>query len=253
MDDNWDRGPGTGDQSAAQAAGALDGLRSGRTSPPASGPETADRRGVRIPNPESRVPADLDAAIDVVAREMTSGEAPDWLRARVLERIESAAPVHRPSRPVWIWASAAAVITLAIAGSVWLAQRRPATEPVARVASAGSPASESVKTAPREGGPSAPVPDVTVPEASVALAASSSPRAAVRPRRPAVESAALTEWRTLQPAAVAIEPLSVESLQPRGVDIAEIGVEPLVDPEPIVIPSLAPGSYDNQLSEPSRR
>jgi len=67
---------------------------------------------------------DFDHAIDAVARDLTAGDPPTHLRARVLARLD-----ERPARrPVWLMAVACAVVVVA---ALVLTHRHPQDLPVA--------------------------------------------------------------------------------------------------------------------------
>ncbi|MEW5983074.1 MAG: hypothetical protein AB1806_11995 [Acidobacteriota bacterium] len=186
------------------------------------GPGAGDRKTVPIPDPQSSIQtaADLEAAIDLVAREMTGVEGPAWLRTRVIEQIESPPALRWTGLRAWTWMSVAAVLVLAVAGSVWVWRPRQATEPVAIVASEG--AADSGRRQ---------------PEASIAarseIEASGDPRSGRDPIGRAGRSAG---QRTIQ--AAHVPAATRAAFDPTDTDPWVI-IEPIPEPDPIAIDPLS--------------
>ena len=192
----------------------------------------------------------LDAAIDVVAREMTRLEPSAALRAQVLERIEQGRRRPGLALPRWTWAGVAATMVLAVATGLWLA--RPVQ---------GPRGSEGTVAEQRAAGPNlatatAPRPSVQPGGEPGATAASPAGRAALSARAqrgPATRGAqstagsaagAAAEDATLVPALADITPLGFSTVEPAALHIPWVEVAPLDALPTIDIPSLNPGSTD---------
>jgi hypothetical protein len=65
-------------------------------------------------NRDSDIDSNLDGEIDEIARAMTGQPASPGFSGRVLARIDQPSP-HKERRPMWIWSSAAALATIALA------------------------------------------------------------------------------------------------------------------------------------------
>ncbi len=194
--------------------------------------------------------ADLDAAIDAVAREMTEGEPSGALRGRVLERFESERRRSSPGVPRWAWAGAAAVVVLVIAAAAWvvspLRNQDAAQSTIAVQSAVGSPPAAlaparpavqadaaSSQSASAEGMPAAPVRQGRA--------------AAVREVRPSGDAAA--EDFHAVPALAEIEPLRFASVEPAPLHVADMEITPIREMPAIEIPSLDGGSHDIQSTD----
>ncbi len=203
-------------------------------------------------------PIDLDAAIDVVAREMTRMEPSAALRARVLERIEQETRRPGPVLPRWAWAGGAAVMLVAVATGLWLTRPMP-----------GPRGSEGTVAQQRAAAPI--VPDRSVPRPSVQTGSEpgantgsrpagllerspSAPRMPLSGAQSIADAAAgpLMEDAALVPPLADIEPLGFSTVEPaplhvRIVDVAPLDLVPTID-----IPSLHPGPTDPQSADPKK-
>jgi len=187
--------------------------------------------------------ADLDAAIDVVAREMTSLDAPATLRADVLAEIAGGGRPGRFALPRWAWAAtaAAAFAVVVLVAAIWMT--RPAPEPESSAALRGAaPASAGAgRTA---GGGS--------PDAVVAAAGSMSgglQNAAPGSRRAGAASAAAPDANSAEPDAgpaplAAPQPIAVADLGPAVIEVTGIEVAPLNQLQPLAIKDISVGSTD---------
>ncbi len=174
------------------------------------------------------IPSTLDDAIDVVAREMTSAEAPAWLRVRVLEQIASPRTPRWTDSRMWVWAGAGAVLVLAVAGSVWILQPERALVPASQqVTAPAGTAGTAVTAAPAEMNPSATV------QASASVAPSAI--AALQPRTE-------VNTGTAQPEATEAGP--VDAGTTTAPPESPVFVDMLSDPDPISIGELSIAPVD---------
>ena len=171
----------------------------------------------------------MDALIDGLVPEMTSGVPSDALRAEVLRRIDAPPPRPLTWRP---WTAAAAAV-IAIAAVVWPWGERAAVRPVPDRAAANMPAAarpdaNAQAPAPRDAA-------VTLSAGQRALADGAAPRAM---RRVGRQRLALAN----EPGTVEIEPLVIDPLRPAAL-VADMG-RPFadIDIEPIPIRPLAIGA-----------
>jgi hypothetical protein len=197
--------------------------------------------------------AQLDAAIDTVAREMTEFEPSGALRAQVLERIGQGRRRSSPAVPRWAWAGAAAAVVLAVATAVWIV-RPMRTQEIARSAVAeqrsGGP-SPAAAGPERPAGQSAPMSAKAAAPAGVSVSAARTSRAAVVPGSGTADSSALEDAHPV-PALAEIEPLTFSAVEPDPLQIAAMEVAPLRAMPSIDIPSLGPGSNDIQSADPKK-
>jgi len=197
------------------------------------------------------MPADVDAAIDAVAREMTDAEPSAALRARVLDRIEQGGRRSSPALPRWAWAGAAAGVVLFVATAVWVV--RPA------------PAPRDARATPAEQRPAGPPPAAPGAERPAIQPAATSVRAASpdgvsasagRTRRavaaPGARPAEAAEAFDTVPALAAIEPLRLASVEPAPLHVADMEISPITEMPSIEIPSLDAGSHDIQSADPKK-
>jgi hypothetical protein len=199
----------------------------------------------------------LDAAIDVVAREMTGVESSAAMRAQVLARIEQGRRRSGLVLPRWAWAGVAATMVLAVATGVWLT--RPAPGP------RGSEGLVAERRAPAPNVSDAALPRLVAQAGGEpgATAASPAGRPAPGARRLRVSTreaqsiawtsaGAVAEDDALVPALAAIEPLRFSAVEPAGLHIPGVEVAPLDALPTIDIPSLNPGSTDTQSADPKK-
>jgi hypothetical protein len=146
--------------------------------------------------------SDVDDAIDRVAAEATRGEPSPGFRARVVARLDE-------RRPSYAWplvaAAAAAIVIVASLITIRAPQR---TAPVQQRAAVASPAVES--------GPTSPAPIDTATAASITTAHA--------------ELASFALPAITLPPLDAIEPITLESIQPTKLSIPQLTVEPIVMP-----------------------
>lgn len=197
--------------------------------------------------------AQLDAAIDAVAREMTEFEPSGAVRARVLERIEQGRRRSSPAVPRWAWAGAAAAVLLAVATAVWVVSPMRTRE-VARSAVAGQ---RPGGAAPAPAAPERPAVQLAAISAAAASPAGVSTGAARTSRASAVLGSGTVDVNLLEdahpvPALTEIEPLTFSAVEPDPLQIAAVVVAPLTAMPSIDIPSLGPGSDDIQSIDPKK-
>jgi hypothetical protein len=194
--------------------------------------------------------AQLDAAIDTVAREMTELEPSGALRARVLERIEQGRRHHpSPGVPRWAWAGAAAAVVLAVATAVWVAKPAPAPGDAHTTVAgqrSGAPALAATG-AERPVAPSAISPDTVSPAGG--LSATPQMRRPAVARRVQTDEADALQDRHPVPALAEIEPLRFSSVEPEPLQLAAVEVAPIPAMRSIDIPSLGPGPNDIQSAD----
>jgi hypothetical protein len=199
----------------------------------------------------------LDAAIDVVAREMTGLEPSSALRVRVLERIEQDRLRPGFAIPRWAWAGVAAVLVVAVATGLWLTRPVPGPgDSDGIVAERRAPApTSSDRTPPRQvaqaGGEPGAMP--SPPAGQPAPGA----RALRVPTRGAQAMAwapagAVAEHDALVPALADITPLGFSTVEPAPIDVPGVDVNPLRAVPSLDIPSLNPGSADTQSADPKK-
>ena len=177
------------------------------------------------------MPADLDAAIDAVAREMTEGEPSAALRAGVLAGIEQGRRGAASSLPRWAWAGAVAGAVIVVAASAWLFS--PArNQDAAQATVARQPAAQSA-AAPTH---------LASPELAPPAAAGAGLAVAARGAQTAASNTA--QDFSAVPALPEIEPLRFAAVEPDPLHIADVEVTQLAELPPIDIPSLDPGSPD---------
>jgi hypothetical protein len=200
----------------------------------------------------------LDAAIDVVAREMTEMKPSAALRARVLERIEHDRQRPGFALPRWAWAGVSAAVVLAVATGLWLTRSVP-----------GPGGSEGIVAERRAAALN--LPDAALPRQSAqpggepgAVAASAAGRPALSARAqpgrstrgaqstagPAAEEA--TDYAGHVPALADIEPLRFSTVEPAALHFPSVAVAPLDALPTIDVPSLSPGSTDTQSADPKK-
>ena len=227
--------------------------------PPSPGPQVPGF-GVAsgIQDSGEHTPIDIDAAIDVVAREMTDVDPSAAMRAQVLERIEQGR--RRPGLvlPRWAWAGVAATMVLAVATGLWLA--RPVQGPggsegtVAEQRAAGPKLANATAPRPSARPGTGPGPTAASPAGRPALSARAQLGPATHGAQSAVGTAAgaVAEDDALVPALAAIEPLRLSAVEPAGLHIPGVEVAPLGALPTIDIPSLNPGSTDAQSADPKK-
>jgi hypothetical protein len=196
----------------------------------------------------------LDAAIDVVAREMTDLEPSAALRAQVLERIEQGR--RRPGLvlPRWTWAGVAATMALAVATGLWLTRPMPeprGSEGTVAERRAAAPNS-SDRTPPRQVAQAGSEPGA-MPSSSTGQPAPGA-RALRMPKRGAQSAAGIAAGAAAEddgrvPALAEIEPLRFSAVEPAALHIPGMEVVPLTAVPTIDIPSLNPGSTDTQSAD----
>ncbi len=197
--------------------------------------------------------AELDAAIDAVAREMTGGEPSGALRELVLERIEQGRRRSSIAVPRWTWAGAAATVVLAAATAIWMTAPDPGsreTQPAAAEQRSGSPA-VSPAILERQTAQAAP----SVPEAAAA------PRQAVAVNRTrhgvasrGTQAPETDAAEDLHPVAALadIEPLRFSTVGPDPLEISAVTVAPFPAMTSIDIPRLEPDSREVQSADPKK-
>jgi hypothetical protein len=195
-------------------------------------------------------PIDIDAAIDVVAREMTDLEPSAALRAQVLERIEQGR--RRPGLvlPRWTWAGVAATMVLAVATGLWLTRPMPEPRGFKDIVAAQRAA------APILPGAALPRPSAQPGGEPGATAASPAGRtdSGVRAQRVSAtpgtrttlgaDAGEVADGGALVPALADITPLGFSTVEPAALHIPWVEVAPLDALPTIDIPSLNPGSTD---------
>ena len=160
--------------------------------------------------------SDVNRAIDAVAARMTAVEPSANLRVRVLTRLD-----ERPARR-WVWTLAPAAATVAVvAVATTLVVRRPA-----RVAPETPAITSAPSAAPAASGALEPAANVV----SVAVSRGSA-------RSSATTTAASWNDQVL-PALSKPALLSVGSIQPDALGIAQLSVEPLVAEAPLTVPPI---------------
>ena len=224
--------------------------------PPSPGPQVPGF-GVAsgIQDSGEHTPIDIDAAIDVVAREMTDLEPSAAMRARVLERIEQDRQRPGFALPRWAWAGVAATMVLAVATGLWLT--RPLAGPnglEGTVAERRAPAPKSSdRTPPRQVAQAGGEPGATAASRAgrPALSARAQPGLATRGAQSAVETSAgaVAEDDALVPALADIEPLRFSTVEPAALHVPSVEVAPLDALPTIDIPSLNPGSTNTQPAD----
>jgi hypothetical protein len=200
----------------------------------------------------------LNAAIDIVSREMTEAEPSGDLRARVLERIERNRRRPGVALPRWAWAGVAAVALLAVATGVWL------TGPVP-----GPRGSEGTVAEQRAAGPNLAHATVAQPSGRAAggpattgeFPAGRTDSGSRAQRLPGTRGAqsiagpsagAVAEDDALVPALADIEPLRFPAVEPAALHIPGVEVAPLDALPTIDIPALNPGSTDIRSADPKK-
>jgi len=219
--------------------------------PPSPGPQVPGfgvASGIR--GSGEHTPIDIDAAIDVVAREMTDLEPSSALRAQVLERIQQGR--RRPGLvlPRWAWAGVSSVVVLAVATGLWLTRSVPGAggseRTVAEQRAAGPKSPD--RTPPRQVAQAGGEPGATAASRAgrPALSARAQPGLATRGAQSAVETSAgaVAEDDALVPALADIEPLRFSTVEPAALHVPSVEVAPLDALPTIDIPSLNPGSTD---------
>ena len=200
----------------------------------------------------------LNAAIDIVAREMTEMDPSAALRARVLERIEQDRQRPGFAVPRWAWVGVAAVTVLAVATGMWLIRPRPgplgSEGTVAEQRAAGPTLADA--TLPRPSGRAAGGP-ATASEPATGKADSGGRAERLRGARRARPIAgssdgAVTEDDALVPALADIEPLRFSAVEPAALHVPGMEVAPLNAPPTIDIPALNPGSTDIRSADPKK-
>jgi hypothetical protein len=201
----------------------------------------------------------LNAAIDMVAREMTESEPSAALRARILNAVEQGRRYHAPVVPRWAWMGVAAAIALAAATTVWINRPLPAPEDAStraaqqRAAVPVPQAAAQMALSPQPG--SRPGESPATPANQTAPGGAGTARVvADRRGRPAPKAAgrAADDFAALVPALAEITPLAFSQVEPvpldvRGVEVTPLDIAPIPD-----IPILEPGSTDRRSSDPNK-
>jgi hypothetical protein len=196
----------------------------------------------------------LDAAIDVVAREMTGLEPSSALRVRVLERIEQDRLRPGFAIPRWAGAGVAAVLVVAVATGLWLT--RPVLGPGDSdgiVAERRAPApTSSDRTPPRQvaqvGGEPGAMPSPPAGQPAPGARALRVPTRGAQAMAWA-SAGAVAEHDALVPALADITPLGFSTVEPAPIDVPGVEVTPLRTVPALDIPSLNPGSTDTQSAD----
>ena len=195
--------------------------------------------GIRMTSPN----LDLDHAIDTVAHEMTSADAPAGLRSRVLARIDQERDRPLVLVPRWVWAGALAAAI--VAGGTWL--RSPYFEP--SPATQTEPASQAAQHTAGESLGAAPASSIAGSASSGQIPITAAHR---RPSGPPPRTVP-ADFTDAAPPLGALEPITIASIAPPEVELGDIGVEPMTDPTEIDIPSLDPGSPDKDPIDRNRK
>jgi hypothetical protein len=190
--------------------------------------------------------ADLDHAIDVVAREMTAVDASAGMRAAVLVRIEGERERSAGWLPRWVWAAGVAVVVLAVAATVWFGRPGDRSESAAArhdtssMPAAGAPqsqqpasgvlASAGLATDTRTG---------TQPAGDAGLAARDAAAAEPDPNATATPEMG-------PPPLAQSAPIVLVALGPDAIHIPDISIDPLGDLKPITIQDIPVGSGEPQ-------
>ncbi len=183
----------------------------------------------------------IDRAIDEVVRQMVVVSAPADLRRRVLARISSAdTPAGAVMmRPAWSWAAAMAVVAIVIGVLLFQSNRSVKLLPTAEVARLGTEpkpaptrATDAPAIAPHAAPGEAEAParhrDARVAARAAAAASTAPPTSTTEP-----ESTVAMMDPLPAPTALAIEPLTAETIELEYLSIAALDVEPLqLDPLP---------------------
>jgi hypothetical protein len=200
----------------------------------------------------------LDAAIDVVAREMTDLDPSAAMRARVLERIEQDRQRPGFALPRWAWAGVSAVVVLAVATGLWLTRSVPGpggSEGTVVERRAAAP-NLSDAALPRQSAQPGGEPAATLvspagrPDLSARAQLATATRGAQSTAGTAAEEA--TEYAGHVPALADIEPLRFSTVEPAALHFPSVEVAPLDALPTIDIPSLNPGSTDTQSADPKK-
>jgi len=192
----------------------------------------------------------LDAAIDVVAREMTEVDPPASLRAQVLERIEQGR--RRPGLvlPRWTWTGLAATMVLAVATGLWLTRPMPEPRGSKDIVAAQRGGRSDMTVAALSRPPAQPGGEPGATAASPAGRTGSGVYAQRVSATPGTRSTMGTDagevadGGALVPALAEIEPLRFSTFEPAALHIPGVEVAPLDARPTIDIPSLNPGSTD---------
>jgi hypothetical protein len=201
--------------------------------------------------------AELDAAIDAVAREMTAFEPSPAMRARVIERIEQGR--RNPSHfvPRWAWTGAAAAVLLAVVTAIWVTGPAPARNDAVTTAAVQKAGGRPPATTAPARLPARPVSesaDATGRAAGAAAGAATAARInrAAAPRRARAASVEPADDVNRVPALADIEPLRFGSVEPDPIRIAAVTVAPFPEMTSIDIPGLGPDSNDTQSADPKK-
>ena len=167
----------------------------------------------------------IDRAIDEVARQLTEGEAPGALRARVMARLDEPRGSMWRSPRVLVPIAAAAAIAIAIAGVIVVRDRRPNISPI----------TPTIETARRVDPPNATPPPTT----SMTTTTTATTTAAVRLKADTTSLmtppsiTALAPLASLDVAGIAVDAIApADALRiPQLETIAPIAVDPLAEPE----------------------
>lgn len=167
-----------------------------------------------------------DALIDIVARQMTEGDAPSGFRARVVARLTV------PRRAGWLRAAMPAAAGAALVFA-WLlgrapVQRLPIDTPMPKPAFATASASP-------------------LPMNATAVSARSirSARSGEAARAVPMSAEELAWWSRAVPPLQAADPLVLSSIQPSALSIAPITVDPIVSERIALTPiDSSPGGRD---------
>ena len=200
--------------------------------------------------------AQLDEAIDQVAREMMDRDTDTAFRARLMERLEAPQSGERHFGRL-AWAGGLAVLVLALGTGLWLLKH---TQPTEQSASAGRPGSSQAGVAARQPGQSQVAASQTATVAQrLAEAGTSRARSgagmATRSTNGARPGADITQSAAEPPVDRGPAPLSgpspieMESIAPGEIPIRDIGIAPIPEIAPITIPPAATGSGEPQGRE----
>jgi hypothetical protein len=200
----------------------------------------------------------LNAAIDIVALEMTAAEPSAALRARVLERIERDRRRPGLGLPRWAWAGVAAVMMVAAATGIWLTRQvqQPASPEgsVAGQRAAGPNLADATLPRPsgRAGGGPATTSEPPTGRTDSGVRTQRLPGARGARSIAGSSVGAVTENDALVPALADIEPLRFSAVEPAALHIPGVEVAPLDALPTIDIPALNPGSTDTQSADPKK-
>ena len=236
-------------------------------SAPTNGGAFGEPRGPGIRDSAARhADVDLDAAIDMVAREMTNLDAPAAWRVRVMDRIGGQkdgfrVPFWALGAPRGTWSAAAAMVAIVVAAGVWIEHgellRGPAVNQV-HVADLNNAAP----------GPHHPPPPPST-QGRAADVVGSGPghpldqplnHMRIRLANPTIVANAIgedargdvAEEADFVHALADIEPLTFSAVGPAALNIPSVEVAPLGAVPTLDVPSLNPGSTDTRSPDPKK-